>query len=134
MTGGAKLPPASIPEGAALVVLGPGKNRGVLELAARLKDVLPGAEIHGLRGRVNSAGGADVAFADVASHIRGLFEEGRPVVGLCAAGILIRALAGVLGDKRAEPPVVAVAADGSTAGCSTRSLPGSATALSVTRM
>ncbi len=97
-----------IPEGAALVVLGP---RG-LELAARLKDVLPGAEIHGLRGRVEDA---DVTFADAASHIRGLFEQGRPVVGLCAAGILIRALAGVLGDKRNEPPVVALASDGSTA-------------------
>ncbi len=79
MTAGVKLP-----EGAALVVLGPGKNGGTFELAARLKDVLPGAEIHGLRGRVE---GADVAFADVASHVRGLFEQGRPVVGLCAAGI-----------------------------------------------
>ncbi len=102
-----------IPEGAALVVLGHGRKgaRG-LELAARLKDVLPGAEIHGLQGRVE---GADVAFADVASHIRGLFEEGRPVVGICAAGILIRALAGVLVDKRHEPAVVALASDGSTA-------------------
>ena len=103
MTGGAKLP-----EGAALVVLGP---KG-LALAETLKPILPGAEIHGLKGRVNGAGGADVAFADVASHIRGLFQQGRPIVGLCAAGILIRALAGVLTDKRNEPAVVALASDG----------------------
>ncbi len=105
MTGG------QIPDRAALVILGPGG----LGLAATLKKKLPGAEIHGLRGRVEDAGGADVIFADAASHIRGLFEQGRPVVGLCAAGILIRALAGVLDDKRTEPPVVAVASDGSSA-------------------
>ena len=40
-------------------------------------------------------------------------RDGRPIVGICAAGILIRALAPLLGDKRAEPPVVAVAEDGS---------------------
>ena len=41
--------------------------------------------------------------------------EGRPIVGICAAPILIRALAPLLADKRAESPVVAVAADGSAA-------------------
>ena len=34
---------------------------------------------------------------------------GRPVVGVCAAGILIRAVAPLLADKTTEPPVVAVA-------------------------
>ena len=42
-------------------------------------------------------------------------RAGRPIVALCAAGILIRALAPLLADKRAEPPVVAVAEDGSVA-------------------
>jgi len=106
MTGGVKLPP--IPEGAALVVLG----TGGLDLAVTLKNALPGAEIHGLKGRVE---GADVTFTDAASHIRDLFTEGRPIVGLCAAGILIRALAGVLSDKKNEPAVVAVAPDGAAA-------------------
>lgn len=41
------------------------------------------------------------------------FGEGRPVVGICAAGILVRLLAPHLSDKRSEPPVVAVAEDGS---------------------
>jgi len=44
-----------------------------------------------------------------------LFAAGTPIVGLCASGILIRALAPLLANKRAEPPVVAVAEDGSAA-------------------
>ena len=40
-------------------------------------------------------------------------REGRPIVGICASGILIRALAPLLTDKRLEPPVLAVAEDGS---------------------
>jgi cobalt-precorrin 5A hydrolase/precorrin-3B C17-methyltransferase len=91
------------------VVLGPGG----LDLAATLKLKLPGAEVHGLRGRAEED--ADVIFGEVAAHVRGLFGRSRPVVGICAAGILIRALAPLLADKRAESPVVAVAADGSVA-------------------
>ncbi len=41
-----------------------------------------------------------------------LFREGRPIVGICAAGILIRLLAPHLADKQAEPPVLAVSQDG----------------------
>ncbi|SFC70906.1 precorrin-3B C(17)-methyltransferase [Tropicimonas isoalkanivorans] len=52
-------------------------------------------------------------FDDVGSHLRALFSAGRPVVGIAAAGILIRCLAPLLGDKTAEPPVLAVAPDGS---------------------
>ena len=44
---------------------------------------------------------------------RALFTEGTPIVGICAAGILIRTLAPLLGDKWNEPPVLAVAEDGS---------------------
>ena len=58
------------------------------------------------------ATGADVGFDDTARHVRALFEAGRPIVGVCAAGILVRAVAPALGDKRAEPPVVAVSEDG----------------------
>lgn len=43
-----------------------------------------------------------------------LFKAGRPVIGICAAGILIRAVAPYLGDKHNEPPLIAVAADGSS--------------------
>ncbi len=40
-----------------------------------------------------------------------LFEEGTPIVGVCAAGILIRILAPHLNDKHEEPPVLAVSLD-----------------------
>lgn len=43
-----------------------------------------------------------------------LFAAGRPVIGICAAGILIRAVAPRLSDKHSEPPLIAVAADGSS--------------------
>lgn len=49
-----------------------------------------------------------------AETIAQLFAAGRPVIGICAAGILIRAVAAQLTDKRSEPPLIAVAADGSS--------------------
>ena len=66
--------------------------------------------------------GADVGFDETARHVRALFEAGRPIVGVCAAGILVRAVAPALDDKRAEPPLVAVSEDsakatGSKFGC-----------------
>ncbi len=85
-------------------------TKGGLGLARRLAPGLPGAEIHGLAGR---AEGADEMFEQAAPHLRALFRAGRPIVGLCAAGVLVRALAPLLEDKRAEPPLVAVAEDGS---------------------
>ena len=80
-----------------------------LELARRLQPAFPGAEVLGRRGR---AEGADLLFDDTAAALRARFAEGRPIVGLCAAGILIRALAPLLADKRDEPPVIALAEDG----------------------
>ena len=66
-----------------------------------------------LSGRVNPAAPLpDQVFTDTASHLRKLFAEGRPIVGICAAGILIRILAPLLADKRDEPPVIAVSEDG----------------------
>ena len=95
-------------KGVAIVCLGPAG----LATARTLQRALPEAQLHGLEGRVDDA---DVIFAETAEHLRALFEAGRPVLGVCAAGILIRALAPLLADKRAESPVVAVAADGSAA-------------------
>ena len=96
------------PKGTALVCL----SAGGLDTARRLAVVLPGSQIHGLAGR---ADGADVSFTDTMGHIGDLFLAGVPIVGLCASGILIRATAPYLADKRSEPAVVAVAEDGSVA-------------------
>ena len=85
-------------------------TEGGYELAVRIKAALPGATIHGLSIRT---GGADVPFTDLAPHLQALFAERVPIVGICAAGILIRALAGVISDKRQEASVLAVAEDAS---------------------
>ena len=79
------------------------------DLALGLAPKLDGAEVHGRAGRTR---GAAWEFSDTAAHLRDLFRGGRPIVGICAAGILIRALAPLLADKRGEPPVVALAEDG----------------------
>ena len=50
--------------------------------------------------------------AQPAQAMRDAFSSGQPLVCICAAGILVRALAPLLADKRAEPPVLAVSADG----------------------
>ncbi len=46
--------------------------------------------------------------------VREAFLENRPIVGICASGILIRILAPCLSDKHSEPPVIAMADDGSS--------------------
>ncbi|MDF1720477.1 MAG: precorrin-3B C(17)-methyltransferase [Minwuia sp.] len=67
-----------------------------------------GGELHGPAGRVQ----ADHGFAQATAHLAELFLAGRPIIGICAAGILIRSVAACLSDKLAEPPVIAVSADG----------------------
>nr|WP_245197547.1 precorrin-3B C(17)-methyltransferase [Jiella mangrovi] len=59
------------------------------------------------------SGAAETAPSSVAEEIRRLFLDGRPIVALMASGALIRILAPLLADKQAEPPVLAVAEDGS---------------------
>jgi cobalt-precorrin 5A hydrolase/precorrin-3B C17-methyltransferase len=90
----------------ALVVL----DQGGLALARKLAKRLPGAQIHGLATRVK----ADIGFTGTTAHLRKLFAEGHSIVGVMAAGILIRALAPRLADKRAEPPVIALSGDGAS--------------------
>jgi cobalt-precorrin 5A hydrolase/precorrin-3B C17-methyltransferase len=70
---------------------------------------LIGANVHGREGRVDQA---DAYFANALDHARDLFAAGVPVVGVCASGILIRAVAPLLADKTTEPPVVSVSDDG----------------------
>ncbi len=86
-------------------------SHGGFELARRIAAHLPGAEIHGLVKRVPQA---DVTFDAAADHLRALFAEHRPIVAVMAAGIVIRALAPLLADKRREPPVLAVSDDGAS--------------------
>lgn len=68
-----------------------------------------GLAVHGREGRV---GQADAFFSNALDHVRDLFAAGTPVIGVCASGILIRAVAPMLGDKTVEPPVVSVSDTG----------------------
>ncbi|WP_085835355.1 precorrin-3B C(17)-methyltransferase [Aquimixticola soesokkakensis] len=82
-------------------------NRSGEPVAARIADAL-GAQLHGRAGRTD----APVQFANALAHARDLFAAGVPIIGVCASGILIRAVAPLLADKRHEPPVLSVSDDG----------------------
>jgi cobalt-precorrin 5A hydrolase / precorrin-3B C17-methyltransferase len=99
---------SDLPRGAAILILGP----SALPLAKQIKALLPAAAIHVPQAR-DVAG--DIRYTHAGAHLRDLFAAGTPIIGLCASGILIRALAPQLADKRDEPPVVAIAEDGSAA-------------------
>ncbi|MBE8996675.1 precorrin-3B C(17)-methyltransferase [Nostoc sp. LEGE 12447] len=90
----------------AIVVLG----QNSVTVARKIISVLPGATLYGLAGRTS---GVDVSFTNFGDTLRELFAQGTPLIGICAAGILIRTLAPILSDKQQEPPVLAVAEDGS---------------------
>ena len=91
----------------AIVILG----SSALRLAERVRAALGEAEIHGLCAR---GAETDASFAETIPHLAALFNEGRPIIGICAAGILIRALGSALQSKHVDPPVIAVAKDGSS--------------------
>ncbi|MEB0041675.1 MULTISPECIES: precorrin-3B C(17)-methyltransferase [unclassified Pseudomonas] len=90
----------------AIVILG----NGSLDTAHRIQRLYPDSLIHGLETRVD---GADRTYTEFGSRLRQLYQQGTPIIALCAAGIVIRTLAPLLLEKGAEPPVLAVAEDGS---------------------
>ncbi|RMR94777.1 CbiG protein/precorrin-3B C17-methyltransferase [Pseudomonas coronafaciens pv. garcae] len=90
----------------AIVILG----NGSLATAKRIQQLYPGALIHGLAERVQ---GADNVYDEFGTTVRQLYQQNTPIIALCAAGIVIRTLVPLLLEKGAEPPVLAVAEDGS---------------------
>ncbi|MFM0605967.1 precorrin-3B C(17)-methyltransferase [Paraburkholderia sediminicola] len=89
----------------AIVILG----SGALATARHIQALYAGCQVHALQGRVE----ADVSYTELGAHLRDLYARGTPIVALCAAGIVIRCVAPLLSNKGAEPPVLAVAEDGS---------------------
>ncbi len=85
-------------------------NQVSVATARQLMTALPGSQLYGLVDRTIDV---DVSFTNFGDTLRQLYREGVPIVGLCAAGILIRTLAPILSNTKTEPPVIAVAADGS---------------------
>ncbi|MFM9268070.1 precorrin-3B C(17)-methyltransferase [Tychonema sp. BBK16] len=90
----------------AIVILG----QNSLPIAQKISAVFPGSQIYGLTDRTTDV---DINFINFGETLRELFATETPIIAICAAGILIRTLAPLLSDKRAEPPVLAIAEDGS---------------------
>ncbi|MFJ4112935.1 precorrin-3B C(17)-methyltransferase [Pseudomonas sp. NPDC089758] len=90
----------------AIIVLGAGS----VATARRIQQRYPQATLHGLSGRVDLA---DQYYENFGDTLRELYRQDTPIIALCAAGIVIRSLASLLSEKGAEPPVLAVAEDGS---------------------
>lgn len=65
-------------------------------------------------GGTTEAIGARSGGAPVGERLQECFVAGQPIVAIMASGAMIRILAPLLSEKRAEPPVVAVAEDGSS--------------------
>ena len=97
-----------LPDNIAIIVLG----RTDAALGRRLRAALPGSRLHGPRAHPADW---DESYERASPHIARLFAAGQPILGLCASGILIRSVAPLLTAKRSEPPVVALAEDGSVA-------------------
>lgn len=81
-----------------------------LPVARQVQMALPEAIIYGLIDRTHSA---DFTYTNFGETVREFFQTGTPIIGICAAGILIRTLAPLLTNKWQEPPVLAIAEDGS---------------------
>ncbi len=90
----------------AVVVLG----QASVPVARRIVNALPNATLYGLEHRTR---GVDRSFVQFGETVRELFTKGTAIVGICAAGILIRTVAPLLTNKWQEPPVIAIAEDGS---------------------
>ncbi|MGH8379687.1 precorrin-3B C(17)-methyltransferase [Pseudomonas sp.] len=90
----------------AIVILG----KGSLATARKIQQLYPDALIHGLAGRVEEV---DCSYQEFGATLRQLYQQDTPIIALCAAGIVIRTLATLLLEKGVEPPVLAVAEDGS---------------------
>jgi len=85
-------------------------SQNSLIVAKKIVGVIPGAKIYGLANRTSDV---DVSFTDFGDTLRQLFVTGTPIIGICAAGILIRTVASLITNKNQEPPLLAVAEDGS---------------------
>lgn len=78
--------------------------------ARQLMTALPEAVLYGSAKRTT---GVDISFDNFKATVQELFSQDVAIIGLCAAGILIRSIASLLNDKLHEPAVIAVASDGS---------------------
>ncbi len=95
----------------AIVILG----EASIPVARQIQAALPEAVIYGLADRIQSTviQSTVITYENFGETVRDLFQAGTPIIGVCAAGILIRTIAPLLSNKWQEPPVLAIAEDGS---------------------
>ncbi len=85
-------------------------NNNAIDLANKVKSEI-NESIHGFAKRCQ---GADSSFDDAKTHVQTLFRDGLPIIAFMASGAIVRLLAPLIEDKFSEPPVIAVAEDGSS--------------------
>ncbi|MDD1419891.1 precorrin-3B C(17)-methyltransferase [Dolichospermum sp. ST_sed1] len=90
---------------AAVVVL----SQNSVIIGRKITNIFPSAKLYGLVSRTNDV---DISFTNFGETVRELFTAGTPIIGICAAGILIRTIAPILTNKGQEPPILAIAEDG----------------------
>ncbi len=78
-------------------------------LARKLATQIPNSVVYGKAGRTCNA---DFEFDDTINCIQTLFNQHQIIVGVCATGILIRALGHLLAGKIQDSPVIALAENG----------------------
>jgi cobalt-precorrin 5A hydrolase / precorrin-3B C17-methyltransferase len=87
-------------------------NQQGVTIARQIKETLPDVVTYGLADRVDLSD-VDLIYNSFGETIRSLFCSGFTIVAVCASGIVIRSVAELLNDKWQEPPVLAIAEDGS---------------------
>jgi len=80
------------------------------DVALKIRDCVGGV-IEGLASRCTKA---DTLFEEVKPHIQMRFQGGDTIIVVMATGAIVRMIAPVISNKYSDPPVVAVAEDGSS--------------------
>ncbi len=96
--------PNTVPAVVALNDAGAALGRKLIKIAGY-------GELHGFADRVSTP---DVPFSTVQVHLRDLFQANRTIIAIMSSGIVIRALGGLVQDKRNEAPVLCVSEGGSS--------------------
>jgi len=81
-------------------------TRNGARLGARLRDALPGAQLHVLRKYVGAAGPGRLPFDDLGELAARLWRQGEGLVCIMATGIVVRTVAPLLRGKDQDPAVV----------------------------
>jgi len=80
------------------------------QTAAAIKEIWPEAQIYAREERAQG----DYSFTNISKCLSDLFQQNRPIIGVMAAGALIRIIAPLLTSKHQDPPVIALTEDGAS--------------------